>query len=53
MSRLQIRLFGSYFSFFSVHSYGYEPSNELKSDLNHADFRFVPYRPKVSQGCSF
>jgi len=45
MSRLQLRLFGSYFSAFSVHSYGYEPSNELQSVLNQPNFRFVPYRP--------
>ena len=48
MSRLQIRLFGPDFSFFSAHSYGYEPSNELKSVLNHPNFRFGPYSPTVS-----
>jgi len=48
MSRLQIRLFGSYLNSFSVHSYGYEPSNELKAVLNQPNFRFVPYRPTVS-----
>ncbi len=45
MSRLQIRLFGPYFSSFLVHSYGYEPANELKSVLKHPNFRFGPYRP--------
>jgi hypothetical protein len=48
MSRLQIRLFGPYFSSFSVHSYGYEPSNELKSVLKHPNFCFGPYSPTVS-----
>jgi hypothetical protein len=28
-----------------VHSYGYEPANELKSVLKHPNFRFGPYRP--------
>jgi len=45
MSRLQIRLFGPYFSSFLVHSYGYEPANELKSVLKHPNFRFGPYSP--------
>jgi hypothetical protein len=48
MSQLQIRLFGPYFSSFSVHSYGYEPSNELKSVLKHPNFRIGPYSPSVS-----
>ncbi len=43
MSRLQIWLFGPYFSSFLVHSYGYEPANELKSVLEHPNFRFGPY----------
>ncbi len=47
MSRLQIRLFGPYFSSFLVHSYGYEPANELKSVLKHPNFRFGPYSPTV------
>ena len=45
MSRLQIRLFGPYFSFFLAHSYSYEPSNELKSVLKQPNFHFGPYRP--------
>ncbi len=54
MSRLQIRLFGPYFNSFSIHSYGYEPSNELKSVLKHPNFRFDPYSPTVSaKGISF
>jgi hypothetical protein len=48
MSRLQIRLFGPDFSSFSAHSYGYEPSNELKSGLKHPNFRFGPYGPTAS-----
>ena len=48
MSRLQIRLFGPYFSSFSVRSYGYEPSNELKPDLKHPNFRFGPFSPTAS-----
>ena len=48
MSRLQIRLFGPYFSSFSVYSYSYEPSNELKSILKYPNFRFGPYSPTVS-----
>ncbi len=35
MSRLQIRLFGPYFSSFLAHSYGYEPAIELKTVLKH------------------
>ncbi len=50
MSRLQIRLFGPYFSSLLVHSYGYEPANELKSVLKHPNFRFGPYSPTVCQG---
>ena len=46
MSRLQIRLFGPYFSSFLVHSYGYGPANELKSVLKHPSFRCGPYSPK-------
>jgi len=42
MNRLQIRQFAAYFSAFSVLSYGYEPSNELKPVLNRPNFRFVP-----------
>jgi hypothetical protein len=38
MSRLQIWLFGPYFSSFLVHSYGYEPAIELKSVLKHPNF---------------
>jgi hypothetical protein len=49
MSRLQIRLFGPYFSSFLVHSYGYEPANELKSVLKHPDYRFGPYSPTDCQ----
>ncbi len=49
MNQLQIRLFGPYFSSFLVHSYGYEPANELKSVLKHPNFRFGPYSPTVSQ----
>ncbi len=45
MGRLQIRLFGPYFSSFLVHSYGYEPANELKSVLKHPNFLFGPYTP--------
>jgi hypothetical protein len=48
MSRLQIRLFGPYFSSFSAHSYGYELSNELKSVLKHPNFRFGPEIPTGS-----
>ena len=48
MSRLQIRLFGPDFSSFSVHSYGYDPSNELKSVLKNPNFRFGPYSPTAS-----
>jgi hypothetical protein len=48
MSRLQNRLFDSYLSSFLVHSYGYEPSNELKSVLKHPNFRIGPYSPTDS-----
>jgi len=48
MSRLQIRLFGPYFSSFLAHSYGYEPSSELKSVLKHPTFRFGPDSPTDS-----
>jgi hypothetical protein len=48
MIRLQIQLFGPYFSSFSAHSYGYEPSNELKSVLKHPNFRIGPYSPTGS-----
>ncbi len=48
MSQLQIRLFGPYSSSFSVHSYSYEPSKELKSVLKHSNFRFGLYSPTVS-----
>jgi hypothetical protein len=49
MRRLQIRLFGPYFSSFSAHSYGYEPSNEPKSVLKHPNFRFGPDSPTASK----
>ncbi len=49
MSRLQIRLFGPYFSSFSFHNYGYKPSNELKSVLKHPNFRFDPYSLTASE----
>ena len=42
MSWLQIRLIGPDFSSFSVHSYGYDLSNEPKSTLKHPNFRFSP-----------
>ncbi len=42
-ARLQAQLFGSHFSSFSAHSYGYELSNEPKSDLKLLGFRFDPY----------
>ena len=45
MNWLQIRLFGSFFSSFLPHSYGYEPANELKTVLKPPNFRFSPYRP--------
>ncbi len=48
MNRLQIRLFGSYFSSFLLYSYGYGAANELKSVLKHPNFRFGPYSPTVS-----
>ncbi len=43
MSRLQIRLFGLYFSSFLGHSYSYEPANELKSVLKYPNYRFGQY----------
>ena len=48
MNWLQIRLFGSIFSSFLPHSYGYDPANELKIVLKPPDFRFSPYSPTVS-----
>jgi hypothetical protein len=48
MSRLQIRLFGPYYSSFSVYNYGYEPPKELKSVLKHPKFRFGPNSPAAS-----
>jgi hypothetical protein len=48
MNWLQIRLVGPYPSSFLPHSYGYEPANELKSVLNHPNFRFRSYSPTVS-----
>jgi hypothetical protein len=48
MNRLQIRLFGPYFSSFLLYSYGYGAANELKSVLKHPNFRFGPYSPTVS-----
>ena len=48
MNRLQIQLFGPYFSSFLTHSYGYEPANELKSVFNDPNFRFDPYSPTGS-----
>ena len=47
MNWLQIRLFGSFFSSFLPHSYGYEPANELKTVLKPPNFRFSLYRPTV------
>jgi len=52
MSRLQIQLFGPYFSSFSAHSHGYEPSTELKSVLKLPNFRFGPDSPKGFTGIS-
>jgi hypothetical protein len=43
MSRLQIWLFGPYFSSFLVHNYGYEAANELKSVFKLLNFRFGLY----------
>ena len=40
--RLQTQLFGSDFGFFSVHSYGYELSNDPNSVRKLLDFRFGP-----------
>ncbi len=48
MNWLQIRLFGPVFSSFWPHSYGYEPTNELKTVLKPPNFRFTPYRPTAS-----
>jgi hypothetical protein len=42
MSQLQIRLFGPDVSSFSVHSYGYAPSNELISGRKLPNFRYGP-----------
>ena len=49
MRRLQIRLFGPDFSFFSAHSYGYELSNERKSVRKLPDFRFCQQSRAASQ----
>ncbi|MBE0576631.1 MAG: hypothetical protein IH613_12140 [Desulfuromonadales bacterium] len=49
MNRLQIRLFGPYFSSFLLYSYGYGAANELKSVLKHPNFRFGPYSPTGSE----
>ena len=46
--QLQTRLFGPCFSSFSAHSYGYELSNQPKSVLKLADFRFGPYSRTAS-----
>jgi len=48
MNWLQIRLFGSVFSSFLPHSYGYEPADELKTVLKPPNFRFSPYNPAAS-----
>ncbi len=48
MNWLQIRLFGSFFSSFLPHSYGYEPANEPKNVLKPPNFRFSPDNPTVS-----
>jgi len=48
--RLQTQLFGSYFSSFLPHSYGYEAANELKSARKPLDFRFGPYSRTGSWG---
>ncbi len=45
MNRLQTQSIGPYFNSFLPHSYGYEPANELKSDLNRPSFRFGPASP--------
>jgi hypothetical protein len=47
-ARLQTQLFGPYFGSFSAHSYGYELSNDPKSDLKLLDFRFGPYSRTAS-----
>jgi hypothetical protein len=49
MYRLQIRLFGPYFSSFLVHSHGDEPANGLKSVLKHPTFRFGLFSPAGCQ----
>ena len=46
MNWLQICLFGSFFSSFLPHSYGYEPANEPKTVLKPPNFRFSPYSPQ-------
>jgi len=48
MNWLQIRLFGPLLSSFLPHSYGYEPTNELKTVLKPPNFRFSPYSQTVS-----
>jgi hypothetical protein len=48
MSQLQIRLFGPDSCSFLVHSYGYGPANDPKSDLKLPNFRFDPYSPTGS-----
>ncbi len=45
MNWLQTRVVGPYSSSFLPHSYGYESATELKSVLNHPDFRFSSYSP--------
>ena len=46
--RLQIQLFGPYFSSFSAHNYCYELSNEPKHGLKFLGFRFGPYSRTAS-----
>jgi hypothetical protein len=53
MIRLQIRLFGPYFSSFSAHGTNYEPSKELNSALKHPDFRFGQFSPTGSWAAGF
>jgi len=48
MNRLQNRLAGAYFRFFSTNSYGYSPSNERKSVVDQSIFRFDPQSPTHS-----
>jgi len=48
MNWLQIRLFVPFFSSFLPHSYGYEPTNELKTVLKPPNFRFSPSSPTTS-----